>query len=212
MSSPRFVVAVALVLTAACSFEGKKSKEDANDEPVVAANVSTDSANPSVDISASRNGDSARRASAPNFAEGPGGEVWMKTTTGAMLMRLRHDSVLVGFSDSLRRSVNHDVDSSFKKDASSDNDKSALGRVVKSAVQATVQSALSEVFDKERGFPVSDLKDAQYHDGRIVFKYRNKPAITPDNVKNDGKSMLEQFNPSDAARFVGAVRARIADR
>ena len=138
----------------------------------------------------------------------------MMTSTGAMLMRLRHDSVLVGFSDSLRRSVKHDVDTSFKKDAS-DEESSALGRVVKSAVQATVQTTLNEVFDKERGFPVADLKDARYEDGKIVFQYRTKeatPTIRPDKISNDGKPFLSQFHPADAARFVGAVRARMGAR
>ena len=131
----------------------------------------------------------------------------MKTTNGTMLMGLRHDSILVGFSDSLRKSVKKDVDSSMKKDTSDEN--SALGRVVKNAVQATVQSTLTEVFDREHGFPVSDLNDVKYEDGAIVFDYRHKPTIGPENVKDGKKTMLEQFHPADAARFVGAVRARL---
>lgn len=205
MHASRFAVAATLLLAAACSSERKKSREH-TDAVVASAMAAAESATVSVSANAPSNASSA--SAQPSFREGPNGEVWMKTTNGTMLMGLRHDSILVGFSDSLRKSVKADVDSSMKKEATSDEN-SAIGRVVKNAVQATVKSTLTEVFDREHGFPLSDVKDVKYDDGRIVFDYRHKPTIGPENVKDGNKTMLEQFHPADAARFVGAVRARL---
>ena len=48
-----------------------------------------------------------------------------------------------------------------------------------------------------------------YEHGAIRFDYVEKPTWTFDNFKTDETPLLEQFHPADAARFVGAVRARL---
>ncbi len=148
----------------------------------------------------------ASREGKPTFAEGPDGSVSMSTRSGALVMSLRHDSVVVAFSDSIRREVQQKVKTSM---AEKDSEGSALGQVIEGVVKSSVSGALSEVFDKSRGFPVSSLSDVQYEDGAIQFRYRRKPTWTFDSFKTDHTPLLEQFHPADAARFVGAVRARM---
>ena len=190
--------------TLACSRESRDAREGA------ASAAATTSASASVaDVAAETSGSASGRG-APNFTEGPDGEVWMATRRGTLLMRLRHDSVLIGFSDSLRQAVKGEVDSSMHADA--EGEASGLGRAVRGAVEATVKTTLREVFEKQRGFPVSDLRGVRYEDGAIVFDYVRKPLIAPEDIKDGDLSMLAQFHPADAARFVGAVRGRMDAR
>lgn len=144
----------------------------------------------------------------PSFVEEDGG-VSMRSTDGAFVMRLRRDSVLVAFSDSLRESVMADVDSSMEADV--ERDPSAIADMVQGIVHNTVRSTLHEVFEKERGFPVADVRDVRYEDGSIRFEYRRKPdlLIEIEKIEASGEPLLSKFHPADAARFVGAVRSRI---
>ncbi len=201
------IVVGTLFLALACS--GKKESSDRQ----LTISASTDSGAPvTVSMSAAKAEASVdagedRVAGGPTFAEGPDGSISMKTRGGALVMLLRHDSVLVAFSDSMRRMVRHEVDSSMSADK--DKDDSGLGGIIKGVVETTVSTTLREVFDKARGFPVSLLSDARYKDGAMEFDYKTKPKFTFDDLKEGDESLLQKFYPSDAARFVGAVRARI---
>ncbi len=144
------------------------------------------------------------------FTEGPDGSVSMKTRNGAMVMSLRNDSVVVAFSDSMRNAIQSEMKKSMKEDAAADSDEnSALGQMIKGVVKSTVKGALREVFEKSRGFPVSDIRDVSYDDGAIHFSYVHKPTWNFDHINTDDEPLLEQFHPADAARFVGAVRAHM---
>ncbi len=155
----------------------------------------------------------AREGSASSkttFAEGPDGSVSMKTRNGAMVMSLRHDSVVVAFSDSMRNAIQREMKKSMKEDAAADSEEnSAIGQMIKGVVKSTVTGAMREVFEKSRGFPVSDLRSVDYDDGAIQFTYDHKPTWNFDHVNTDNEPLLEQFHPADAARFVGAVRSRM---
>lgn len=144
------------------------------------------------------------------FTEGADGSVSMKTRNGAMVMSLRHDSVVVAFSDSMRNAIQGEMRKSMKEDAAADSDEnSALGQMIKGVVKSTVTGAMREVFEKSRGFPVSDIRDVSFDDGAIRFTYVHKPTWTFDHINSDDEPLLEQFHPADAARFVGAVRANM---
>ena len=45
--------------------------------------------------------------------------------------------------------------------------------------------------------------------GAIAFDYKKKPMLSFEDMKEGDESILEKFHPADAARFVGAVRARL---
>lgn len=149
-------------------------------------------------------------SSKPTFVEGPDGSASITSRNGALVMSLRHDSIVVAFSDSMRAVVQGQVKQSMHEDAKADTgDDSALGQIIKGVVQSTVSGALREVFEKSRGFPVSAVRDVSYDDGAIRFSYVKTPTWNFDKINADHEPLLEQFHPADAARFVGAVRARL---
>lgn len=147
-------------------------------------------------------------AGGPSFVE-EDGAVSMRSTDGAFVMRLRSDSVLVAFSDSMRATVMAHVDSSMEADV--ERDPSAISGMVQGIVHRTVRSSLREVFEKERGFSVTDLSGVRYENGSIHFEYRRKPNLLIDieKIESSDEPLLSSFHPADAARFVGAVRSRI---
>ncbi|MEP7383588.1 MAG: hypothetical protein ABI910_18025 [Gemmatimonadota bacterium] len=145
--------------------------------------------------------------SKPTFAEGADGSVSMRTRNGSMVMSLRHDSVVVAFSDSMRLAIQREMKSSMKEDAEADSENSAIGQMIKGVVKSTVTGAMREVFEKSRGFPVSSLRDVSYESGAIEFKFVRKPTWNFEHINSDDEPLLEQFYPADAARFVGALRA-----
>lgn len=144
----------------------------------------------------------------PTFAKEDDGSVSIHTRNGAMVMSLRHDSVVIAFSDSVRESVKTEVRQKMAKDTANNSaNNSALGEVIKGVVQSSVSGALREVFDKSRGFPVSALRTISYEQGAIRFDFSEKPTWSFDGIETDGEPLMSQFHPADAARFVGAVRA-----
>lgn len=152
----------------------------------------------------------AGRGGEPSFVELPGGEVAMFTRDRSLMLRLRNDSILAGFSDSLRTAVKSEVER--KSNRPDTGERSEFGRAIERVVRTTVNATLSEVFDKDRGVPVSDLRDARLENGTIVFDYRRKPTLSFDSIKLEKEPFLSQFHRADAARFVGAVRARLNTR
>lgn len=207
MSPYRFLpIAATWALVAGCTIVagGDSKAHGGADDSGVSVSLSSDSG---LHVSATDvEADDQSRGGQPTFAEGPDGSVSMTTRNGAIVMALRHDSVVVAFSDSIRRRVQEEMRQSTDQN---DTSGSALGQVVGGVVKSAVTGALGEIFDKARGFPVASLRDVQYDDGAIRFEYRSKPAWTFDSFKVDKEPLLEQFHPADAARFVGAVRARL---
>lgn len=200
MSPTRFLpVIAACVLAGAC--DAKVSARPSSGG--VSVSFSSDSA---ADRATAATGESLARTSRPTFAEGPDGSVSMSTRNGTMVMALRHDSVVVAFSDSIRQHVRQKLEAKLDEQRPQE---SAIGQVVQGVVAKGVTGALSEVFDKARGFPVASLRGVRYEEGEIRFDYVKKPAWTFDEFETDGTPLLSQFHPADAARFVGAVRARM---
>ena len=203
------MVVGSVVVALSCSGEHRESTERGLALTSMSdSGASTEvSSSATANVSVEANDHVSSGAAQPTFAEGPDGSVSMKSRGGALVMMLRHDSVLVTFSDSLRHAVRKEVDSSMA-DGSNSGD-SRFGRMIQGVVQTTVSTTLREVFDKARGFPVSTLRGVSYENGAIEFDYQKKPLLSFDNMKEGDESILEKFHPADAARFVGAVRARL---
>jgi hypothetical protein len=195
-----------LLAVAACSSDNESAPADSSGSSSfsVSTSVSSDSAGGSSD-----DDDSAARGpiDQPDAADLSNGDLSIKTRGGSLVMAIRHDSVLVAFSDSVRREIREGLKTSTK---SSDADSSdALGRMIEGIVKKSVSAGLSMVFDKARGFPIADLKDVRYDNNTIVFDYRTKPAISIVDVKEEDTPFLARFEPAEAQRFVSAVRARL---
>lgn len=148
----------------------------------------------------------ARLSGEPSFREERDGSVSITTRSGALVMSLRNDSVVVAFSDSIRQAVQSKVTRSMQEER---RESSGIGKAIEGVVQKSVSATMREVFDKARGFQVAALRDVSYEDGAIRFDFREQPTVSFDQVNTDGSPLLEQFHPADAARFVGAVRSRL---
>jgi len=210
MSTPRPIAVLslaALVALAACSSGGEDQKaEDKGGESSVGLSMSSDSG---LSVDAKLATGSTPSDAKPSFTEASDGSVSMTSTDGAVVMSLRHDSVVVAFSDSVRNKVKAEVDKSMKEEAK-DKEDGAVAELIKGVVQKSVTAGLGEIFDKARGFQVSSLKDVRYEDGAIEFEYAKEPTWTFKDMKLDKRPVLESFHPADAARFVGAVRAHLS--
>lgn len=229
MFTQRIVVAVGLLGAVACSESPSRRLAEGvahGEAEGVAEGVAAERAKRGGDASArEREGRpglnvriSGRRGDAtdarPSFAEARDGSVSMHTTNGAFVMALRHDSVLLAFSDSIRAHVRSEMEAKTGRRAAeaTGKNRSAFGELVQGVVQKTLDATMSEVFDNARGFPVSALRDVSYERGAIRFDFRETPTWNLQNFKSDDVPLLEQFHPADAARFVGAVRARMSRR
>ena len=199
-SSHRYAAVAVASVALACSHE--RSRHSDREVSVSASGES--------DVQVAANSADAVRSGATTFTDDPVEGITITTRSGALRLHLRHDSVLASFSDSLRRRVHKDVDSSMSAERVGDH--SGIGGAIEGMVKSTVNATLTEVFDKARGFPVSDLKDVRLDDGSIDFDYRHRRrALKFESISESGRPFLSQFHPADAARFVGAVRARIRD-
>lgn len=204
---PFAALVLATSFAVACSSDNRDDGGAAS-EPATRDSVSvTMSSDSGLDVTSSLR-DVAPGDAKPSFKEEPDGGASMHTSNGALVMSLRHDSVVVAFSDSIREHVKQEMKREMSKDSAEGED-GALAELMKGVVKKSVTAGLSEVFDKSRGFPVSSLRDVSYENGAIRFDYVKEPTWTFDNFKSDKTPLLEQFHPADAARFVGAVRARI---
>lgn len=210
MPAVRPAVALSLAALASAAACSSGTHERASDEKGGTSSVSLSASSDSgvsVDAKIASSGAVSGNAG-PSFAEGSDGSVSMKSMDGAVVMALRHDSVVVAFSDSVRKVVKTEVDKSMKEEAK-DKDEGAVAELIKGVVQKSVTAGLGEIFDKSRGFPLSSVKDVRYEGGAIEFDYVKEPTWTFKDMKLDKRPILESFHPVDAARFVGAVRAHL---
>jgi hypothetical protein len=206
MSRIRSLVVVAACTAVAAACSSRDHEKEASKEPGgVRVSLSSDSG---VSVATATPSVTTPSDAKPTFTEEAGGAVSMRTTNGALVMSLRHDSVVMAFSDSLRNAVKRDVKQSMNE-SKKDSDAGAFAGVIQGVVEKTVSATMTEVFDKARGFPVSDLRDVSYTDGAIKFDFKHKPTWNFESMKSDKTPILEQFHPADAARFVGAVRAQL---
>lgn len=86
------------------------------------------------------------------------------------------------------------------------------GKGFGASIERLVKKGVASALAKQVNVPLSDVRDVRYENGRIVFDWNAKPAISPDNTKSDGKDLLSSFSEEDARRFVAAVKARKAAR
>lgn len=119
------------------------------------------------------------------------------TTDGRVSMSLAHDTIAIRLSDAVMARVNRDLDAGHA-------DTSGFGGVIERTVKTTVQRAL----DHQLAIPVAEVEDARYEDGRIVLELEQERHRRPDwwHSRTERRSIMKQFAPDDARRFVAAVR------
>jgi hypothetical protein len=81
-----------------------------------------------------------------------------------------------------------------------------FGGSIEKLVKRTVASALGQQYT----YPLAEVRDARYEDGRIVIDGKGSQPRLLTNFDVGGKKVLESFRPDDARRFVAAVNAKKA--
>lgn len=127
------------------------------------------------------------------------GALSISTTDRKMTLTLAHDTVSMGLSDSVLADV--------KQQMAKDTNDHGLAGAFSGFIKKTVSSALHG----RVAYPVQDLKDAKYENGRIDFTYRQPREMKFEDVTVDhDKKAVAMFAPADAQRFVQAVDSAIA--
>ncbi len=124
------------------------------------------------------------------------GEVRIASGDGTMLLGIARDTVYMRFSDSLQKKLAHDLDTNTNK---SDDFGATIERMVKRNV--------GKLLNRQIAYPVADIQDVRYENGEIKFEYRDKHALSFEDIKQGKESVLHSFNAADAGRFVAAVKA-----
>ena len=131
------------------------------------------------------------------------GDVRITSRDGAIDLMLAGDRIIVGLSDSVMEKVRAETDT-----ANLDAD-GGIGASIEKFVKSKVQTTLAKRVD----YPVSDLRDASYEDGRIVFQYRGRAKFhLLEGAETNDRSVLSSFSEEDSQAFVDAVRERIGAR
>jgi hypothetical protein len=143
--------------------------------------------------SAQIQGNMARRDSALTL--GPG-DLKIVNEDSSVEMAVVGQQIVVRLSDKTMAKVREGTDTSHTD--------SGFGGSIERMVKRTVQSALGQ----QMTYPLSEVRDAKYEDGAIVFDVQGKQPRLLANTKFNGRKLLESFRPDDAKRFVDAVNKK----
>lgn len=108
------------------------------------------------------------------------------------------DRIAAGLSPRTVAEVRSSMDSSAKSDT-------GLGGSIAQLVQKTVAGAIATHAE----FPLADLRDIRYENGKMVFDWKtgsHHALFESTNV--NGRKAADTFRKEDAERFIAAVRAR----
>ena len=112
--------------------------------------------------------------------------------TGEVILLITDDVVALQLSD---RTL-HKVWRKMKDEAKEDEDQ-VLAHVFKVAVFSSVRALLSSSAE----YPVRDLRDVEYRNGRLVFTTKNGERLF-GHVRVNDSDMMAGFAESDARQFV----------
>ena len=128
---------------------------------------------------------------------GPG-DMRIISQDGAVELVLRGNEILAGLSPAKVAEVKAEME------RSSAGDTSGLGGLIASSVKRGVAGAVGA----HAVYPVSDIRDITFTDGRLVIHTRSggQTKLFGDRSQSDRPELFAQ---QDAERFVAAVRARM---
>jgi hypothetical protein len=118
----------------------------------------------------------------------------MTTENGAASLLLTDHAIVLQLTD-------QELDRIGSAEAEKQEGQGALARMFESMVRGSVRVLLNHGIE----YPLSDLADARYVDGRLFFVRNNGERIFEDVRINDS-SMMEGFRPREARAFVARFR------
>jgi YD repeat-containing protein len=125
-----------------------------------------------------------------------GARIAITSRDGDATLLLTEDVVALQLSD---RTL-HRIKRELRQDRDDDED-NPLAQAIKSAVVASVSSLLDHCAE----CPISDLRDVDYRDGRLVFITESGKEIF-QSVQVDDADALRGFTAGDARQFVKEFR------
>lgn len=130
---------------------------------------------------------------------GPG-DVQITNADSSVDMAVVGQQIVVRLSDKTMAKVREGTDTSRAD--------SGFGGSIEKMVKRTVASALGQQYT----YPLADVRDARYENGRIVLDVNGREPRMLANTQVGGKKVMESFRPDDAQRFVAAVNAKKSQR
>ena len=127
---------------------------------------------------------------------GPG-DVKITNADSSVDMAVVGQQIVVRLSDKTMAKVREETDTSKVKD-------NGFGGSIEKMVKKTVASALGQQYT----YPLADVRDARYENGRIVLDVNGREPRLLANTEVGGKKVMESFRPEDAQRFVAAVNSK----
>jgi len=118
----------------------------------------------------------------------------IETRGGEVALLLIDRRLVMQFTDRGLERINREMADDVKKQ------ESGFARVVAGMVRGGVRSML----DRGIEYPVSELRDARYEDGRLVLENREGKSIFADVRVNDVQ-VMESFSPAEARAFAARV-------
>ncbi len=118
----------------------------------------------------------------------------IETRGGEVALLLIDRKLVMQFTD---RGLNK-IDRDMNDDAN--EEKSGFARLVAGMVRGGVRTML----DRGIEYPVSELREARYEDGRLVLENREGKSIFADVRVNDIQ-VMESFSPAEARAFAARV-------
>lgn len=143
---------------------------------------------------------SIRSASAPPDVLRPG-DLRIVTADTAVDLALIGDTISAGLSQHTLEKVRRETDTTRTTDRGF---AASMGTFVKRTVANAIGTRVS--------IPLSAVRDVRYAGGTIQFDWVGRPVQLFTDSKEHGRPVLASFPPTDAQRFVDAVRARKAQR
>jgi len=137
-------------------------------------------------------------AQAPPETLGPG-DMRIYNADSSVDLVLMGDKILAGLSSKTVAKIKSGLDESRSGDTS------GLGGMVSQIVKSSVAGAIGT----HAVFPLSEIKDVRYADGKIRVQWSDggdKELFSGTSVNH--QKVSDSFNEADAKRFVDAVRAR----
>lgn len=130
---------------------------------------------------------------------GPG-DIRIVNADSSVELALVGDKVESGLSDKTLADIDSKAD---MHDDSGSGLGPRIARLVKSAVRGAVARRVT--------YPVAEIQDVRYQNGRLDFIWKDgKPMTILEHSNVNGKPVLDSFRPEDAQAFVTAFRARKA--
>jgi|ERR1043166_615677 hypothetical protein len=126
------------------------------------------------------------------------GDIRIQNVDSSVQISLIGNNVYAGFSPKTLAKIRRETDTGAVNGT-------GFGASIEKMVKSTVQSALA----KQVQYPVADIQDVRYEDGKLAFYWKNgKRLRLLENSDVNGKKVLESFPKTDADRFVAAFHAR----